>query len=310
MNLSARKNNKEAIISHGTENESLVQAIKSAKERIRQKGDLPYVSVREQLEIVDRLSEFPLGKFLLQNKGLNGYWTDYVVHYPYKEKLSGVDSTGRPLTGFEKMLLETKALLTMTQQRAVIFKQNIQRHIKDGACLCSVPCGLMRDLLALDFTRYRDFQLTGIDLDVHALEGARKLAQEYNLSERVEFFQYDAWNLQFEDKFTLLTSNGLNIYEPDDNRVIALYGQFFKTLIPDGILVTSFMNSENGWKIALADEKYLLKRKIIFFDVLGVKWGYARTIETTKLQLESVGFRNIEFYFDEMHMFPTAIAQK
>ena len=68
----------------------------------------------------------------------------------------------------------------------------------------------------------------------------QKLAKEYGLSQKVELHQEGAGNLSFKDKFKLLTNHGLNIYEPDNEKVTKLYQQFFQALMPEGILVTSF----------------------------------------------------------------------
>lgn len=66
------------VISHGQGSESLADAIKQLKARILAGGDKPHVSVDRQLKVVDELSQFPFGRFLLQNRGWNGCWTDYV----------------------------------------------------------------------------------------------------------------------------------------------------------------------------------------------------------------------------------------
>ncbi|NEQ91131.1 MAG: methyltransferase domain-containing protein, partial [Okeania sp. SIO2G4] len=149
-----------------------------------------------------------------------------------------------------------------------------------------------------------------------SLELAKKLAEEYDLSEKVEFHQEDAWNLPFEDEFTLLTSNGLNVYEPDDEKVTELYRQFFKALMPGGILVTSFLtpspnidpNSE--WDMSQINSEDLLLSKIIFFDILNVQFTAFRSSYTTKLQLGTVGFDDVEFIWDNARIFPIVTAKK
>ncbi|XVN42481.1 MAG: hypothetical protein RCG15_07740 [Candidatus Rickettsia vulgarisii] len=39
-----------------------------------------------ELELLNQLAEFDLGKFLLLNKGLNGYWTSYLILYGLNKK--------------------------------------------------------------------------------------------------------------------------------------------------------------------------------------------------------------------------------
>ena len=105
--------------------------------------------------------------------------------------------------------------------------------------------------------------------------------------------------MTFKDEFTLLTSNGLNVYEPDDDKIRELYQQFFKVLIPGGILVTSFftpspnIDPNSEWDMSQINSEYLLLSKIIFLDILRVKFTEFRSSLITKLQLQTVGFNEI-----------------
>ena len=77
--------------------------------------------------------------------------------------------------------------------------------MQEDIIFASLPCGVMRDLLKLDFAGVENFRLAGIYIDSESLELAKKLAQEYRLSETVEFYRKDAFKLPFEDEFTLLS---------------------------------------------------------------------------------------------------------
>ncbi|NEP89557.1 MAG: hypothetical protein F6K18_23505 [Okeania sp. SIO2C2] len=122
--------------------------------------------------------------------------------------------------------------------------------------------------------------------------------------------------MPFEDEFTLLNSNGLNVYEPDDDKVTELYQQFFKALIPGGILVTSFLtpapnvdpNSE--WDMNQVNPEDMSLSKIIFFDILKIKFTAFRSSSTTKSQLKNVGFDDIKFVWDNARICPTVVARK
>ena len=170
--------------------------------------------------------------------------------------------------------------------------------------------------MKLDFTGVENFRLVGIDIDSESLEQAKKLAVEYGLSEKVELHQEDAWKLPFEDEFTLLTCNGLHIYEPDDEKVTELYQQFFQALIPGGLLVTSFitpspdLDPNSEWHMSQINSEDLLLSKIIFLDVLDVKVTGLRSSSTTKLQLQTVGFDEIEFIWDKARIYPMVTARK
>lgn len=47
--------------------------------------------------------------------------------------------------------------------------------------MASVPCGLLRDLLSLDWSGVTDFTLYGVDLDPDSLQRASALSRNYGL---------------------------------------------------------------------------------------------------------------------------------
>ncbi|OZH53831.1 hypothetical protein AFK68_15025 [Hydrocoleum sp. CS-953] len=316
MTKQSQEFNEQRILSHGNKNESLKETIERVKQRIIEMGDKPYVTVARQLELLNELAAFPLGKFWLHNRGLNGYWTDYVIEHQYRGKVGGIDTQVRSLTELEKFILERSPRVLAAQQRDINFSKISKNYLQEGLVFASLPSGIMRDLLKLDFTGVENFRLVGIDIDSESLELAKKLAEEYGLSDKVEFHQEDAWNLSFQDEFKLLNSHGLNIFEPDDDKLTKLYQQFFKALIPGGILVTSFftpppnIDPNSEWDMSYINSEDLLLSEIIFFDVLDVKFTAFRSSSTTKLQLQTVGFDDIEFIWDNARIFPTVVARK
>ena len=195
-------------------------------------------------------------------------------------------------------------------------RQVLQSYVQEDVVFASLPCGIMRDLLKLDFTGVENFRLVGIDIDSESLELAKKLSEEYGLSEKVKLYQEDAWNIPFQEEFTLLRSSGLIVYEPDDNKVTELYRKFFQALKPGGILVSSFKtpcsdldpNSERN--INQLNQDDMLLSKIIFTDILNTKLRGFRSSSTTKLQLQTVGFDDIEFIWDNARMYPMVVAHK
>ncbi len=273
--------------------------------KIKKRGDLPHVSVQKQLELLDQLGEFELGQFLIERGGLNGYWTHYVLHT--------VVQLLPPLEIF--LLLASPTSLAM-QQRFSIFKDLIQKQIREGCSFASLPSGLMGDLLDLDYSAIDNFSLHGIDLDPETLISAKNYAEEKGLLPHCHFSQKDAWQLKLNEEFDLITSNGLTIYEPDDEKVTLLYRQFYNALKPSGMLVTSFLTpppspgSKTEWKLDLVNLQDASLQKILFVDILAGKWQVFRAEETVKAQLLKAGFRDIEIHYDKAHIFPTVVAKK
>lgn len=262
----------------------------------------------EILKIINDMAEFEFGAFLLQHRGINGFWTQYLCTYPDRKPILVND--------LEEWMMTKAPVFLATQQRFKIFRQELQAQVRDGVSMASLPCGLMDDLLELDWNGIQDFSLTGIDIDPMSLALAKENAATYNLSAHCQFVPADAWKLSFENKFDVLTSNGLNIYEPDDEQVTALYAQFHKALKAGGTLVTSFvtpppaMDPQSPWKLDQINVADLAKQKLIFSEILAVNWQAFRTQEKTREQLTKAGFKEINFFDDPNCLFPTVVATR
>ncbi|PWC09477.1 SAM-dependent methyltransferase [Brenneria corticis] len=282
--------------------------MESARDRLRQSGDLPAASVEQQLAILEELATFELGRFLLQHHGLNAYWTHHLV--TYRSDASDANFSGQ----LEALIHQRLPSVLATRERFGIFRQQLQQLLRPGIVMASVPCGFMGDLLLLDYTHHQDVSLIGVDLDEQALEGARQLAVQRDLEKRLSLYCHDAWSLNLGTRVDVLTSNGLNIYQPDDERVTALYRAFFDGLKPGGTLVTSFLtpppalSADSPWREA--DPTLLAFQQLLFSRILNAKWTSFRTHAQTQAQLEKAGFSDIQFINDRMHMFPTVVARK
>jgi hypothetical protein len=57
----------------------------------------------------------------------------------------------------------------------MIFQKLAQSLLKENVVLASIPCGLMRDLLTLDFSNIDHFGLIGVDIDTESLDFAKEL---------------------------------------------------------------------------------------------------------------------------------------
>lgn len=296
------------LISHSHTPSEINELLQLKSEIITSQGDKPDYSVQEQLNILNQLAQFPLGRFLLQNRGIDGFWTHYILTYPWeKPKIPNI---------IEKFLLEKAPIFLATQERFQIFLRENQKSIKEATRLGSIPCGLMGELLYLSFSNIEDIELIGIDYDPLSLKKAKELANQRGSIKYCSFLQSDAWNLNFQNEFDLISSNGLNIYEPDNDKVIALYQQFYNALKSGGKLVTSFVTPPPAltesceWNLNAINQEDLLLQRMIFSDILDIKWQCFRSTSQTKKQLETVGFVNINFIPDKANMFPTVTAIK
>lgn len=291
----------DGIITYSKSSTCLI--LNDLKQKLKSKNNLT-LPFEEEIELLNQLTQFELGRFLLINKGLNGYWTAYIILYGLKKD---------NLPPLEDWLLKKSPVARATQERFRIFSQQLQSRLKDGMTLASIPCGLMDVLLRLDYSNFSNIQLVGIDLDPESLKLAEENAKNYKPL-CISYLQKDAWNLGIKEEYDIITSNGLNIYQPDDQKVIALYKEFFKALKPGGVLITSFLTpppalcKESPWKNYSQED--LLKQKAIFTDIIEVSWQTFRTETQMREHLKVAGFKILEVIYDSQGMFPTIIAQK
>lgn len=302
--------------SHTVSPQNLAQTVAAARERIIAAGDQQHVTVERQLEILEQLISFEFGRFLLQNRGVNGYWTDYFLMHPRGGRVDGKNSEGNVFTELESFMLNRSPVLLATQQRFEIFLQQNQQVVKEGAVLASIPCGLLGELLNLDYSGIKNVELVGVDLDQESLDLAQASAEEKGLSQFVTLERKDAWELNISERFDLISSNGLSIYEPDDQKLLELYQQFFQALKVGGKLVTSFLTHtpvSGGvceWQMDKVNKEDALLQRIIFADVVATGWQCYRSTEETRGLLQQAGFKDIEFIYDTAHIFPTVVCYR
>ncbi|MGV7194501.1 SAM-dependent methyltransferase [Xanthomonas axonopodis] len=298
------------LLSHSVEppiqDDALLQSIRSRL--IENHADSP-----EQLDallcLVDALWTFELGRFLLRNRGLNADWAHQVA--TYRPGTLARDTT--PV--LQHALFERIPLLVATRERFGIFQQQLQALLRPGMTLASVACGYMGELLSLDYTQHPDVRLIGTDLDPQALEGARQLARQRGLERQVSLRLEDAWARCEASSVDVLTSNGLNIYEPDEERVVELYRVFHERLRPGGTLLTSFLTPPpnlpvaSPWKLEATDRAALHLQTQLFVNVLPPRVTF-RTQAQTLAQLERAGYVDVRFIDDSVGAFPTVLARK
>ncbi len=256
----------------------------------------------------ETLGKFQLGQFLLNNLGLNGYWTSYILLHPDQGRRSRKSSDGSPLSELESWMLDQCPIFLATQERFRIFKKLTQPLLCSSMSLASIPCGLMDDLFSLDYSNLGNVHITGVDLDRESLAHAERNFHDFNLPVSAIFELKDAWELDFNERWDLITSNGLNIYVQDDQKCTNLYKGFSVSLRNKGFLVMSFITPSSTWIPKNTDD--LAFQEFLFTEVVPVKWQCVRTEATTTAQLEEAGFEIISIEYDSQRMFPAILARK
>lgn len=268
--------------------------------------------------ILKEFSEFNLGKFIIKNRGLNGFWADYLINYPEHYKKTLKDPLGEDIKNFEQILLEKLPVTTATQERHKIFIKLAQSKIKNNNRVLSMPCGLSSELLHLDYSNINNIELIGIDIDPESLELSKQRAIELDLNKYCTWLECDAWQFPIDKPCDLILSNGLTMYVNDDELVKNLYSRFYQGLKPSGLLITSYItpppyiNKNSSWNIENIDAEFLEVQETLFHKIFNSKWHGYRSDELTVNLLKQAGFSQdkIEIHHDKNNIFPTVTAYK
>lgn len=286
--------------------EDLQNKITEIKNRLEHTNSISGYSFAELAKMVDELGLFDLGRFVLMNQGIDGYWTDYAINFP-REKIT-------TLPRLEQLILNSRVFMA-TYQRQQIFKRENQEKIQNGNHLASIPSGLMSELLDLDYSGISEIELTAVDLDTNAFiyseEKYPLLYKKFKINKKYQ----DALQLEVVNQFDLISSNGLTIYIPDDAIVAKLFNNFYMALKPGGKLVTSFLTYTTNFleKTEQLPINDIVQHKCdlaIFVDILQAKWSCFRTTAQITNLLKSNGFTDIKVFADDNYVFPTVTAYK
>lgn len=296
----------ENLITHNTYNSDFRLVYEAIRQRLIAGGDSPYASLDEKLDILEQMTQVDLGRFVLEHRGLNGYWSDYIIRNAHKTELSKM----------ELFFLQKFPLTLALRERLKVSQELLQQNLLENIALASLPCGVMADLLTLDYKSYKKVNITGIDLDFESLTLSHALAVKNKLELETQFIQADAWSIEFKDKYHMVVSNGLNNYVTNIDRLVSLYGKLREAIKPGGILITSFrtpspeQNKHSPWNMDIINPEHLRLQKIVFDDIIQARWHSTQTVDEMADILERAGFNKLELIFDQAKLSPTVIAQK
>jgi hypothetical protein len=306
------------LISHERpQPDDLSVAVAAARERIAQAG--PEFGTRAQLiSDLEQWARSDLGAWMLTRGGWDGFWTRYAVTYPQRRAAGAPE----PDNEVERLFLTHAPAVLATQQRFVHFQDLLARHVPGAKLAMSLPCGAMDDLLGLPAGPSGPV-LVGADLDPTSLQLAWQAACEAGLSGRTVTVQMDAWHPDdaaithgdptlisggLAGRVDVLTSNGLNIYVPEDERVVGLYRAFRTLVRPGGILVTSALTPAGDPNIPDADSQATQRCRGLLM-MSAVMWANPRPVDLTVAQLGAAGFEVVEVRHDQRRLFPTFLAR-
>ena len=276
---------------------------------MRLRGDTINGTLEEQLRLIAELDTFPLGRWILRNRGgLDAKWTDYLVSSPPPVEALSCE--------LERFLVYGAPSVLATRERFSHYRRAMQAELPRVSRVASVPCGRMADLLTLDYDDPSQVEIFGLDLDPEALRLADELAQERGLTRQVRLRRADAWRMRLVPEFDLITTNGLSIYESSDARVAELYQRLAAGLVPGGLLVTSYLtpppnvDPNSPWDLEAVDFDALRLQTLIFKDVCDAPWANYRSETVLAPMFESAGLRVERTIWGTTCAFPTVLLRK
>lgn len=292
------------VITHRCDNYDIEEVKNEVKQRILQvQNDQDR---NEQMLIYEQLCEFEFGRWLLANRGLNAYWSHYLIHF--EEYYEGdIESQLHELE--KEMLLKSPGVVAAKEIDS-LRSQKLQNLLKNDLTLASVPCGLMNDLLRLDIKDYKGIKLVGIDADYNAIHLAKSNAFKHANESITTFINEDAWKLNIHNEFDVLCSAGLNMYVKEESKLLELYKKFYDAIKPEGcLLITSNTppSDQEGhvfWNMNLIDMAEVRRQKVIYNDVIQVRQGLYPNENEIVQQLKSVGFNQVNIIHESRKMFP------
>lgn len=299
-------------ITHSQKWECLKTACKTYKEKYS-RLDAPEVYVETLEQILDEMTKFPMGRHILLTGGANGIWTDYMISYPWVQK--DLASKMLKMNRVEYFIIFECLVVVAQRELFLLAQEEAQKHVKENCILVSLPCGVMRDLLTLDYSGISNYSLIGVDLDLESIQEAHKLAFEEEIT-KVQFIQENAWTFVAEKPVDFINSIGLNVYESDRNKVVDLYRQFYKSLKSGGVLFTGVLTyppkseKKSDWILENIPENHYEMDKIVIDDVLDLQWQNYRTIDEMKEDFFEAGFSSVKIIPDTCCIFPAVIATK
>jgi SAM-dependent methyltransferase len=303
------------FLSHNHVNIDIKKRISELEAKIKKAGDLPGATLEYRLKLLHEFAQFDLGKFIILNSGLNGYWTEYILYY------SEDSPRYANITPLEKILITKFPVMLATQQRCKILLDILAKNLRDNISLASIPCGTGHELLNIKgISTTKNLELNFIDLDKEILVLAQQKAQQYQMDSttKLNFVECDAWKLSklYNNHFNIVVSSGLTIYEHSDDRVLSFFIEVFNSMKSGGIFIIStitlspLVSQDSEWDLNKIEKEYLQLSFILFTQVLEVKWGANRSTELMIKLLKQAGFSKMEVIYDEARIFPNIIALK
>ena len=133
--------------------------------------------------LIEKLAKTEFGRFLIQHRGLNAYWTDVMVNFPtYTNVMRGRYTT------WEQDMLDNFPSARATQKRFVFFKDSINEQVKNNSKILCAPSGLLPELVQInEMPDIQNVNIVAVDIDSQAQALLKSRLKGTKLEEKVQY---------------------------------------------------------------------------------------------------------------------------
>lgn len=218
--------------------EEVQASLLELRARVESSANLSSADQNTRFALLQQLSEFDLGRFLLVNRGLNGYWTDVIVNRPAD---ANANTKLQYANSLEEYFFESSPVFAARREAQQLIHQEVREVLRPGSCVASVPSGLMSEVLLATQAPFSGVDLFAIDYDAENFDWINKRYSDRLVGNTLHTLQMNATQLDFVESFDVICSIGLTIYMPNDEEVQELINRLYTALKPNGgKLITTF----------------------------------------------------------------------
>lgn len=282
------------------------QLLSDYQKKINESSNL-CMDPKEELSILDQLTQFEIGRALLSNGDIVAHWNSSIVS-------RSNSSFEHPM---EEWLVNKLPRIKAAKEYSDSLRSQLQKYIKINTQMASVPSGDMHDLLNLNLDGVFNVHMVGIDDNKTNLKFAQDSYKRSNNFSAEFILSKNINELKDRDKkgnFDLIVSNSHDLSDLSSEKLEKLYKNFHDSLHDEGILITSFLtpppsvSKKSTWKNY--DKKDTLVQDVIFNDILASKKQFFQTEDDVRDLLNKSGFKIVEVIYDSQAMLPIVVAKK
>lgn len=157
---------------------------------------------------LNELAASPIGRFILVNGGVNGFWTNFLTRIGCESIRNKIEPRKFD-NKVEEYLIEWFAKIRGEQE--FLLRNIIGPLLKPGFAVASIPSGLMSEVL-LAANHFENVKLYAIDIDKTNFDLIRKMYGDRLKGNDFHSLELDVLNLDFECTFDLITCLGFVMY--------------------------------------------------------------------------------------------------